>query len=104
MNWDVEFHPLVADEDLPALDAGDRKRVLKAVREKLATNPEAFGERLRAELHDYWKLRVGEFRVIYEIRRNVVTVLVLKIGFRRDGEVYRQMPKRLRKVSRGTRP
>jgi mRNA interferase RelE/StbE len=85
---------LVRDKDLPGLDPAARSRVLRAIREKLTSNPEAYGERLRAELHGYWKLRVGEYRVIYEVRRSLVTVLVLKIGFRRDDEVYRQMSKR----------
>ena len=66
--------------------------------EKLAVAPEAYGERLRAELHGYWKLRVGEYRVIYDIRKDVVTVLALKIGYRRDDEVYEQMSKRLRRL------
>lgn len=98
MTWAVEFHPLVRDQDLPALDQPARTRILKAVRQKLTVDPEAYGERLRAELHGYWKLRVGEHRVIYEVRKNIVTVLVLKIGYRRDDEVYRQMTKRLRKL------
>ena len=97
MTWAVEFHPLVRDLDLPALDQAARSRILKAVRAKLAVDPEAYGERLRAELHGYWKLRVGEYRVIYEVRKNLVMVLVLKIGYRRDDEVYKQMAKRLRK-------
>lgn len=98
MTWDVEFHPLVRDKDLPSLDRAARARILKAIREKLATDPEGYGERLRAELHGYWKLRVGEYRVIYEIRKNLVMVLILKIGYRRDEEVYKQMSKRLRKL------
>lgn len=98
MTWAVEFHPLVGDRDLPSLDGAGRARVLKAIREKLAVDPEAYGERLRAELHGYWKLRVGEYRVIYEIRKKLITVLVLKIGYRRDDEVYRQMSKRLKKM------
>ena len=98
MTWAVEFHPLVRDEDLPALDQTARRRILQAVREKLAVDPEAYGERLRAELHGYWKLRVGRYRVIYEVRKKLVTVLVLKIGRRRDDEVYKQMSKRLKKL------
>ena len=34
-----------------------------------------------------WRLRVGDYRVLYEIRDEIVTVLVLRIGHRR--EVYR---------------
>jgi mRNA interferase RelE/StbE len=98
VNWAVEFHPLVRDQDLPSLDPASRARILKAIREKLTTAPEAYGEHLRAELHGYWKLRVGDYRVIYEIRKDIVMVLVLKIGYRRDDEVYRQMSKRLRKL------
>lgn len=98
MSWTVEFHPLVRDEDLPALDKSARVRVLKAIREKLTTNPEAYGERLRAALHGYWKLRVGDYRVIYEVHRQTIRVLVLKIGYRRDDEVYRQMTKRLKSL------
>lgn len=98
MTWAVEFHPLVRDEDLPAIDRAARARILKAIRGKLTSAPEAYGERLRAELHGYWKLRVGDYRVIYEVRRSLVTVLMLKIGYRRDGEVYGQMAKRLGKL------
>ena len=98
MIWAVEFHPLVRDQDLPSLDRAARTRILKAIREKLTVSPETFGERLRAELHGYWKLRVGEYRVIYEVRKNHVLILVLKIGYRRDDEVYKQMSKRLRKL------
>ncbi len=98
MTWAVEFHPLVRDEDLPSLDPDARAKILKAVRRKLTVDPEAYGERLRAELHGYWKLRVDEYRVIYEVRKNIVTVLVLKIGHRRDDEVYKQVSKRLKKL------
>ena len=51
MIWAVEFHPLVRDQDLPSLDHSARTKIFKAIRDKLAVNPEAFGERLRAELH-----------------------------------------------------
>lgn len=95
MTWTVEFHPLVLEQDLPAIDGSVRNKILKAIREKLTAAPESYGERLRAELHGYWKLRVGDYRVVYEVRRDRVIVLVLKIGYRRDGEVYKQMPKRL---------
>lgn len=98
MSWEVEFHPLVRDRDLPSLDQAARVKILKAIREKLMVDPEAYGERLRAELHGYWKLRVGEYRVIFEIRKGLVAVLVLKIGHRRDDEVYKQMSKRLKKL------
>jgi mRNA interferase RelE/StbE len=96
VTWKVLLHPLVLDEDIPRVDKPDRARIFKAMREKLATAPDQYGEPLRRELFGYWKLRVGDFRVIYRMRKQVVTVLVLKIGPRKDGEVYADMAKRLK--------
>lgn len=98
MTWRVQFHRLVLDEDLPALEKEARRRVLKAIRQKLTADPEAYGEPLRKELFGYWKLRVGEYRVIYRVSKGQVTVFVLKVGMRRDSEVYAQMIARLKKV------
>ncbi len=46
--------------------------------------PQEFGEPLRRTLKGYWKLRVGDYRVIYKVIG--ITVLILRIGHRR--EVY----------------
>lgn len=98
MTWLVEFHPLVVTEDLPAIDREGRRRILKAVRKKLTAGPEAYGEPLSRELFGYWKLRVGEYRVIYRIGKAAVTVMILKIGLRRDSQVYAEMISRLKKA------
>lgn len=100
MTWRVEFHPRVLDEDLPALDREGRRQVLKAIRKKLTAAPDSYGEPLRKELFGYWKIRVWEYRVIYRIHQGTVTVFVLKIGMRRDSEVYRRMLTRLQGVIR----
>lgn len=98
MTWKVVFHPLVLGEDLPALDSAVRRAVLKSIRKKLTLDPEAYGEPLREGLFGYWKLKVGACRVICDIRKDVVTVLVLKIGMRKDSAVYSEMAARLRKT------
>ena len=64
----------------------------------LTIEPEKYGEPLKKELFGYRKLRVEDYRVIYRIRKETVTVLVLKIGARRDSEVYLDMLKRLKQV------
>ncbi len=39
--------------------------------------------------YDLYRLRVGNFRIVYEVRRSIVTIVVIKIGDRKD--VYRQL-------------
>ena len=57
--------------------------------ERVALNndPRAIGKALKGSLGDLWRYRVGEFRVICDIQDKVLTVLVLRVGNRR--EVYR---------------
>ena len=98
MTWKVVFHPLVVKDDLPALDKAARQEVLRAVRTKLTRDPEAYGEPLRRELFGYWKLRAGDHRIIYRMAKSVVTVMVVKIGMRRDRQVYAGMIARLKKM------
>lgn len=98
MTWKVVFHPLVLSEDFRRIDSSDRIRIFKAIRGKLSAEPERYGEPLRRGLFGYWKLRVGAIRVIYRIAKSTVTVLILKIGFRRDSEVYAGMVLRLRRM------
>jgi mRNA interferase RelE/StbE len=98
LTWTVLIHPLVWKEDLPKLDAAGQKRILKTIRKKLAVDPEGYGEPLRGDLAGYWKLKVEDFRVVYSIKKDVVTVKVLKVGARRDFEVYEAMIRRIPKI------
>lgn len=98
MTWQILLHALVLTEDLPALDRGVQKTILKTVRKKLGTDPEAYGLPLRGEFAGYWKLRVGDYRVIYTIKRTQVIVKVIKIGARKDYAVYEELIHRLPKV------
>lgn len=50
--------------------------------ERLARNP-GLGKRLRGPLAGFWSYRVGDYRVVYEIRGRELVVLVLMVGHRR---------------------
>lgn len=55
--------------------------------DKLADNPRPSGaKKLVGEL-DVWRIRIGDYRVIYRVKDAELVVLVIKIGHRR--EVYR---------------
>lgn len=98
MVWQVLIHPLVLKEDLSSLDAGIQKKILKAIRKKLTVAPEDFGAPLRGEFSGYWKLRIDDFRVVYTIKKEKVLVKVIKVGARRDFEVYEDLVKRIPKI------
>jgi mRNA interferase RelE/StbE len=73
-------------KDLRALDDKTRRRVLRAVM-TLEANPRPPGaKKLRGE-SDLWRVRVGDYRILYSIEEARLVVLVVKIGHRR--EVYR---------------
>lgn len=97
MIWKVVLHPLVLKDDLSALDKPIRREILGAIRKKLMVAPEKYGRPLRRELFGLWKLRVGDYRVLYRMKKQVVTVLILKIGMRRDSQVYSEMIRRFKK-------
>jgi len=78
MKFPVFLHAR-ADESLKKLDKKIKERVTEKIR-TLESAPQQKGERLRPS--DYYKLRVGDYRVIYEIWHNEQKVVVLFIGHR----------------------
>ena len=84
MNYSLFILPR-AQKELAQLSAGAFARVRDAIRE-LANDPRPPGC-LKLTGRDGWRLRVGEFRVLYEIDDEHRLVTVLNVGHRRD--VYR---------------
>ncbi|MFV3127915.1 type II toxin-antitoxin system RelE family toxin [Niveispirillum sp. KHB5.9] len=89
MAWRIEFDD-AAKKDLSKLDKVAAKRVIAFLRERLSvgSDPRTLGEALKgSKLGDFWKYRVGDYRIIAHIEDSTITILVVKIGHRR--EVYR---------------
>lgn len=93
--YQVVIDELVLKEDFKKIAGADRQKIIKAIRKKLVSDPERFGSPLKGPLRGYWKLRVGRYRVVYEIQKNEVIVYVIAVGFRRDREVYKKIIRRL---------
>lgn len=81
-HFTVRYHPQVRDEDIPRLSKAVRQRIRKAIEQRLANAPHEYGQPLRKTLKGYWKLRVGDYRVVYRIEKQ--TVVVLGIRHRKD--------------------
>jgi len=87
--WDIEFDP-DAVKDLKKLDKQVQIRILGFLRSRLGAmeNPRELGEALAgSQLGNYWKYRVGDWRLICDIQDRRIVVRVLRVGNRR--EVYR---------------
>jgi len=79
-----------AQKDLAKLDKQIAKRITTFLRERVAVldDPRSIGEALKgSRLGDFWKYRVGDYRIISSIEDGALRILVVKIGNRR--EVYR---------------
>ena len=79
---------VVAPPARRALESGLPERVAAAAWEfiagVLAQEPKRVGKPLRGELEGYWSARRGEYRVVYTIHDDIVTVAIIRIAHRRD--------------------
>jgi mRNA interferase RelE/StbE len=82
----VHFKPS-ADRQLQRLPVSVQKRIVGEVA-VLAKNPHPAGVIKLAGDDNLWRIRIGDYRVVYEIHDDRLTVLVLRVAHRKD--VYRQ--------------
>ena len=89
MAWKIEFS-VAADQELSKLDAQHSRRILKFLHERVEKldDPRTVGKALQgSRLGEFWKYRVGDYRLICKIEDDHLIVLVLRVGHRK--EVYR---------------
>ncbi len=89
MAWQIDVSE-TAIKQLSKLDRQVAARITSFLRDRLSVldDPRSIGEALRgSELGDFWKYRVGDWRLICEIQDKKILITVLSLGNRR--EVYR---------------
>ena len=89
MAWSIELDQ-TAEKDLSKLDKQIARRITKFLRERLAVldDPRSIGEALKgSRLGEFWKYRVGDYRIIASIEDELVRIYIVRVGNRR--EVYR---------------
>lgn len=67
-------------------------RLKRAIEQRLVQNPRAYGTRLAQSLSGLWKIRCGDYRIVYEIEEQQETVIVWVICHRKH--VYEIAEKR----------
>ncbi|MCZ0931709.1 MAG: type II toxin-antitoxin system RelE/ParE family toxin [Oligoflexia bacterium] len=84
--WKIVYKQSV-QKDLKKIPKKMKYLIKKAIEEKLKINPTYFGTHLKQNLKGLMKLRVGNYRIIYSVEKDIVTVFVIKIGHRK--KVYK---------------
>jgi mRNA interferase RelE/StbE len=90
MVWKIEINNSV-ERELDKLDQQIAKRILSFMYSRVSVldNPRSIGEALKgSRLGEFWKYRVGDYRIICNIDDSNLCILVVKIGNRRD--VYKR--------------
>ncbi len=77
MAYTVEIRDM-AVKDLEALPRSIRARLIRAIEQRLTTAPDAYGLRLRQSLAGLWKLRVGDYRIVFELTGTRVSVWAIR--------------------------
>lgn len=89
MTWRIEFAESVAKQ-FRKLDPAIARRLIRYLRERVAPleDPRSLGAALKGdELGQFWKHRVGDYRIIAQIIDREIRIVVVRVGHRR--EVYR---------------
>ena len=85
MSWDYRVSERALKE-LRKLGPDASRRLLAFLDNRIqgTDNPRQFGKALKGELGEFWRYRVGDYRVLCKKEDDVLIVLVVKIGHRRD--------------------
>jgi len=74
-HFKITFHKKVLDDDIPKISKTNLKRIKKAIDRKLKHAPAIYGKPLRSPLQGFFKLRIGDYRIIYKILQKEVRIL-----------------------------
>ena len=85
MNWAWQFEA-AALREFRQLDYTAQKRIVHFLDTRIATphDPRRFGKSLSGDKHGLWRYRVGDHRLVAQIQANILVVLVVRVGHRKD--------------------
>lgn len=84
--YKVEISKNVRKKDLSPIPKPEVIKIIERI-ESLAKNPFPEGA-VRLKGREEWRIRQGDYRILYIVQHDVVTVFVVKVGHRR--EIYRK--------------
>ena len=88
MVYSIEFRPSVL-KSLKRLPKRDLVRIKKKIEELGRNLPEPNTTKMKGN-NSFYRVRTGDYRIIYEIHEDRLVVLIVKVGHRKD--IYQSLP------------
>jgi mRNA interferase RelE/StbE len=79
LKWDEE-----ALEDLQKIGKAEAIRLIRKIETHLVKDPQNLGKALVGNFSGLYRYRIGDYRVIYQIIKNELLVVVVRVGHRKD--------------------
>ncbi|MFN0116890.1 MAG: type II toxin-antitoxin system RelE family toxin [Elusimicrobiota bacterium] len=76
MTFQVLYHPHIS-RDIKRISHEMHSRIETMLSTKLLIAPEIYGKPLSGSLGGYWKLRVGNYRIVFKIVKNEIWILAI---------------------------
>ena len=87
MKYSIEFKRSAA-KALKKISRSDRRKIRDRIDSLAESLPDPITTKMKGD-NPFHKVRVGDYRIVYEIQESLLVILVLKIGHRKD--VYRRL-------------
>lgn len=78
MSYEIAYLQSVLKKDLITLSQPILIQIKNAIEEKLMLDPLGFGKPLRYNLNSCRSLRVGDYRIIYQIHKKTILIVAIK--------------------------
>lgn len=75
-----------AIKSLSKLDKGQQKMIISWIEKNLVDtdNPKQHGKALKGNLKEYWRYRVGDYRILADINDDEIKIIIFNVGHRRE--------------------
>lgn len=83
MAWQINFTEK-SEKQFAKIDKLWQKKIVDYLKTKVRNNPLSFGESLTSDLKGLWRYRVGDYRIICDIKNKELIVLIVDVGHRKN--------------------
>lgn len=89
MKWKIRYLKSI-QKSIKKISRDEQKKIRDYLEDRIAhlDNPRQIGKALKGTHSEFWRYRVGQYRIICEIDDKEIVILVIRVGHRKD--IYRQ--------------